>query len=978
MAVNYLTGNEQPTAAKMNTLWAEADAVVAKAMDGKCLWFLQHSVGSNYSSLMAYQARLDNPWRGIQFWVWTPGDHLSGTTQDKSFLYGMHVFSGVGNLPAAYDESAVDTSIAAATIGASDTTNQWAQSSSSDSLKLHRSLKTHTTTVGSTTCHLWDYDEPSPDKKNKWAVAEIQIETHSGSYTLADSCDRFNFFKIHNLKNQSLTFNFGSNYSVTIAAWEQVCVRRDSVSSGYDSTYKYFFKCNTDDPRWLYFDSHGGLATTGRISHSSTYQSMRANNVTNASFLHSLMDALAAAHLIDFDQHDLLNDVTSEYLTAGAIPADPRIATSTRVADLVYTGGKVGVIKRATSGGTQTAATVDFVGFSTLGTILAPYSITVSASGNNVNLAKTSDYILLLYGLETNLFTWGDRFRAPELGASGSATLIKTEFVKFAARNNNALPVPHYYVASAAAYSDSTTTVAQAATAFDGVLESWVTGSGAQAILTTEGPILKWLENWAYGPTATTVWPMDEMFHLQINTGGGLDMQTFWPLGLSTDGTSDFRNGWPHGAFQLSRQQSGIDAAANHGRHRLFEGPRKVRQYEDSTTHKDFTGDPVAPAGADVTQGDIGTLTATSIKAQSCDFNMVVPAFSAGSTGTAQMPRLVPNDALLDLETNKTDSTWTNSNVVAIRTANGNGNWGSFGGSNYLRLNLLKEHFNDLARPVKAARRFAPFNINKISFPVSTAGMIFETATPTGRAMLVNSGSNGESVLPIDAWVGWHSGDTSYNTPYTDLFNAFGITIRDNGDMADSWDDLTLNPWNGLTRHAEQLWSGFKWVKTVDVLAAAAAYNFKVKRLSAYIPLQLEKSYTGLVGSELHGRWGFKPVSSGADYKQPISPTRLCGSTFWNYSDVDYEIGPMWMPIDRQSGLNGYSAYYVEAIDTSNTGSTKATCASQVVEDSGGAVTGGTVTHSAKTSTTFYHTAPAADKAYRVCIKPTDGVTHSA
>jgi hypothetical protein len=386
----------------------------------------------------------------------------------------------------------------------------------------------------------------------------------------------------------------------------------------------------------------------------------------------------------------------------------------------------------------------------------------------------------------------------------------------------------------------------------------------------------------------------------------------------------------------------------------------------------------VAPGGADVTQGDIGTLTDTSIKAQSCDFNMKVIAFTAGNTTKEQMPRLVPNDGLLDLETNKTDATWTGSKVAAIRIANGNGNWSGFGGNNYLRMNLLKEHFNDLARPVKAARRFAPFNINKIGFPVFPSPL-FEEAMPFGRPMLINHGGNAESVLPIDAWVGWYAGDTSYDTPYTDLFTAFGITIRDKDDMADTWDDLTIEPWNGLTRFSTTIRADFKWVKTVDVLAAALAYNFKVKRLSAYIPLEFEKSFTGLVGPDVFGRWGFKPVSSGADYKQPISPTRLCGPTLWNYADVDYDIyGQQWMPIDRQSGLNGYSAYYIEAIDTSNTGSAKATCVSQVVEDSGGAVTGGAVTYSTKTSTTFYLTAPAADKAYRVCIKPTDGVTHSA
>ena len=216
-----------------------------------------------------------------------------------------------------------------------------------------------------------------------------------------------------------------------MAAFRQACVRRDSVSRGYDSTYQYFFKCKTADPRWLYFDSHGGSSTFGRISHSSASQSMRANNITNASYLHALMKGLADAHLIDFNQHDLLNDVTTEYYNDGVIPADPRLSTSTRVADLVYTKGKIGVIKRATSGGTQTAATVDFAGTSTLGSILSPYSITVSASGNNINLAKTSDHILILYGLETNLFTWDDRFRAPELGTNGDAYLLKTEFQVF-------------------------------------------------------------------------------------------------------------------------------------------------------------------------------------------------------------------------------------------------------------------------------------------------------------------------------------------------------------------------------------------------------------------------------------------------------------------------------------------------------------------------------------------------------------------
>jgi len=985
MALNYLTGSESPTAALMNELWAEADNVVSKALDGKSLWFLEHKAGTLFSSSMAYQSRLDWPWRGIQFWDYDKtGNSAGGSTYEESVIYGMHVFAGAGSLPSEYDESAVDTAIAASTIGASDTTDEWAQTSSGDDALLSRSLKTHTTTVGVTTCYLWDYNDPAPDKTHKWAVAELMIENHSGTYTLGDSCDKFNFFKIHNLKNQSLTFAFDTNYSVTIAPWEQVCVRRTSVSSGYDSTYKYFFKCQADDPRWLCFDSHGGLAALNRTAHSSVSQSMRANNVCNASYLHALIEGLTQADLIDFDQHDLLNDVTTEYHAAGVIPADPRLATSTRVADLVYTKGKIGIIQRVTSGGTQTAATVDFAGFSTLGTILAPYSITVSTSGNNVNLDTTSDYILLLYGLETNLFTWDDRFRAPEIGTSGSAHLIKTEFLKQPTRLLTSKPrafdahstrsMLAGYVG--AAYSDSTTTVADAITAFS--LESWITGSNEQAVITTCGPVLKWDESWDYGPTSTAVWSIDEMFHLQINLGGNkLTTENFWPLGLSTDSSNVYRNGWPHPSFITSQQQAGIDAEtwAHNGARLIFEGPLQARRYEDGAAHKDFTGDPVAPGGADVTQSDIGTLTDTSIKAQSCDFSMTVPAFSAGDTDKEQMPRCVPNDALLDLETNKIDATWTDSNIAAIRTANSDGDWSGFGADNYLRMNLLKEHYNDLARPIKAARRFAPFNINKIGFPTNAAGtalLNFESTLPLGRQMLLTYTS---SVLPIDAWVGWHTGDSYYHQVYTDLFTAFGITIYDADDLADSWSDLTLWPVDGLTSLTTSIRWGFRWVKTADVLAAASAYNFKVQRFETYIPLELERSFT----SGTSGLWGFKPVSSGAGYKRAAGVTALCGSTFWNYSTADYDItSQQWMPADRQAGLNGYSAYFVEAIDTSNTGSTKATCISQVVEDSGGAVTDGTVSYSAKTASTFYHTAPLADKKYRVCIKPADNVTHSA
>ena len=40
MAVSYLTGDESPTAATMNLLWAEAETLVDKVLDGKSTYLV--------------------------------------------------------------------------------------------------------------------------------------------------------------------------------------------------------------------------------------------------------------------------------------------------------------------------------------------------------------------------------------------------------------------------------------------------------------------------------------------------------------------------------------------------------------------------------------------------------------------------------------------------------------------------------------------------------------------------------------------------------------------------------------------------------------------------------------------------------------------------------------------------------------------------------------------------------------------------
>ena len=89
MAVTLLTGDESPTATKMNELWAEADSLFDKAMDGK-------------STFLLFREKVDSDWsphlyRGKEFWFYTASDHQS---DDPSVLYPIY-----DTMPATHNQS---------------------------------------------------------------------------------------------------------------------------------------------------------------------------------------------------------------------------------------------------------------------------------------------------------------------------------------------------------------------------------------------------------------------------------------------------------------------------------------------------------------------------------------------------------------------------------------------------------------------------------------------------------------------------------------------------------------------------------------------------------------------------------------------------------------------------------------------------------------------------------------------------------
>lgn len=288
MALTHLTGNELPTADKINELWAEADAVINKALDGKSTYVMP---------LITYDDPSIEFYVGKEFFFYTSGNH---DDDDLSVLYSvLHRDRPLEpTIPASYNQATYDTAASGAVVSYVNETREYALTS--NVMGLAGSLKAHTKTIDGDVLYLWEFGEPAPEKHWKFAVAEIIIgDTVDDSFDFSDSWNKYNALKIHNLTQNQITVRFGTHYTVVIPAWSQQCVRRDNVSSGYDSSHKYFFKTRSGDPRYLHFDYQAGYIAA----------SMRANNITNASFLYNIIEMVG--------QRDESNRVTSSGRSIG-------------------------------------------------------------------------------------------------------------------------------------------------------------------------------------------------------------------------------------------------------------------------------------------------------------------------------------------------------------------------------------------------------------------------------------------------------------------------------------------------------------------------------------------------------------------------------------------------------------------------------------------------------------------------------------
>ena len=873
MAVNYLTGNEQPTAAKMNTLWAEADSIIDKALNGGSTYLLENigadSSPSSYPDSILY--------RGTEGVWWQGATHTAAST---SVLY-----SAFDTIPATHVQGDYDLAAGTATV-ATYSSDGYAHLAGSSTPNLINSFKVHTRNSSGTDYHIWEYDQPAPEKEWKFAVAEIIIAMDSGTaFILPNTYLKYNCFKIHNLTDRTYTVYLDSYSSpsdtFTIAPYGQRCVRRKGTND-YDFSYKYFFKAEPGDPRFLTFDSFDG----------SIAQTMRANNLTNTSFIYNLFEFVgmdnAPRVFTDSSQghehyHQRIyynatttNDIGSEYATAGHFPT---VSDSTLVGDIIYHKGKIGYRKKDGSTSALEVGTIDFDGWASFGTKLAAIDAELDVSGISYNddtkiATSATPYELTIWPVSTNVLQINDVNQ--ELNLASTTYNLQTHFLKPPDHGITPMRFNRYFYelethstsslgaplnSTSERYNGKTYTVGDLKTFLDSY-QANSTPENKSVKLTSEGPYLFWRDVF---PIKATVSGDSEGWFDGFNTNhafslelvGGvpklkIDQEWFIPLrlyaasyaGSSPKGAANYFYGytcgwpshWKDSFFNVAQGNSlGRHHVDTHKFHRLHEGPRKTRQYETATPitggtetfmHNDITGDPVAPDGADVTLTGVGTLASTDIAFLTNDIDLKASkgSFAGGEVNNPNYPRTIIADAVLEMENSKSDSSLNTTKAVA----------------SYNRLNLLKEHFNNITLTIKKADKIRPLCVDEIYFG--------------DRKMKPGAGWFAGNLAPVSLFEGFVNGDARFDF-YTDLLGS--SNILDYTDFADGTAIRAAANTTGSPSERDDL-DDFRWVKISDVQDFATAEGLGFRFEEVAVPVTWTSSLTQVAAN------GFSmPVTDG-------------------------------------------------------------------------------------------------------------------
>jgi hypothetical protein len=638
----------------------------------------------------------------------------------------------------------------------------------------------------------------------------------------------------------------------------------------------------------LFFDSFDG----------SIAQTMRANNITNPHYIFNLFEFVGMGNdpVLDIsdggDKHHqriyfnsaTQNNIGAEYATAGHFPT---ISDSTKIGDVVYHKGKVAYRKKDTSGSTLEQGTIDFDGWDTFNTKLSAIDAEIDTSGitNNYDtaIAKTgTPYELNIWPLSTNVLQINDVNAV--LNLASTSYRLQTHFLKVPDIHQNATTVGADYAGQPKSFREyhaiwvdiatsgatPNKTIDLVPTGYDGrtytvgnlksqIADYSKVGSlyfsepeNISVIITSEGPKLLWrdvfaIKSPASGGANAGYWggfTTNHAFSLVLD-GGTLKLKCDqeWHIakrlhsasysGGSAKGAANYLYaylcGWPtlwkDSMFNavVTNKRHHIDT---HKFHRMHETPREVRKYETATPitagtetfkHNDIDGD---PAGGDLQLKDVGTLNTTDIAFLTNDIDAKVSkgSFSGGELNNPNYPRLVVNDVMLEAEESKTDSS-----LNTIKTP-----------ASYNRINLVKEHYNNIAVMLKRADKIRPLCVDEIYFG--------------NRKMKPGTGWFGETglrVAPINLFEGFLDGDAQ-DAFYTDLLGAskvYGYADFADGSAIHTAASDTGTTSAGIQSEEDDL-EDFRWVSIEDVKAFADAEGLGFRFEEIAVPCRWVTSFS--------------------------------------------------------------------------------------------------------------------------------------
>ncbi len=536
---------------------------------------------------------------------------------------------------------------------------------------------------------------------------------------------------------------------------------------------------------------------------------------------------------------------------------------------------------------------VTFNGFGSISETLADVGLTGSDGGDAylINTAANHGYFYL-WQKSTNLLVSNDSPRVLNLGAEdGSPALLETDIGSPVVwKSGGGDPIPTNGIGSSVYDSINavTVTVGDYVGLYQAALSNHATSTSGESIkLTTEGPILMAKEFWPIDPAlfggmnANCHYDLEfdesSKVRLTINT----DRALAYRLGGDFGGIGESRSGWPSDRLKF---------------HRMFEGPSQTRKYENRGqlyVHLDFNNDPVGPDGCDFTLNDIGALDESDIAFQTCDIETKIEPWGAGIVTTPSYPLTLVNDVSKELD----DQVKSGSSLGGFQ--------GALAGDPqiYCRINLLKEHYNDLANALKRCKNIRPLCFDEI---------YFGNLSPIPSSIL-NGLFTLSSLSPRDCYAAFHEGSNQHSL-YSRLFAGTDYPIRDKSSFPD---DI----WEHSVWHDQIKIEAYRWVSISDVRARAAELGFKFRYEKQFAVLRYKIDqlvYTnatfdvGTFYPDTYGNWKIPittPVLSGSDYIATL------GSSYVLINAYNYGVGTRLLSASSDANYG----ILIYLIDTSRT-----------------------------------------------------------